>query len=887
MARESPAGVSKVREGRRAAYDTVAPRTDLAAPLVPHAIPGMQSALGNRATSRAIARRSDASATSEAAVPNLLQLIAETAPALLSVVPAPEISALEKRLRIAQKNQELAQQSNRIRQQFQARYNLPAEGFGDTRKQIHGLQSQMKPVGGPLELEVSGADLLATDMTVPPAGDVVAQMRFQQHVKQALADEPIKVRIIGSGPGAQVVYYWRFKNRPHARGQLTRDNLLNNWGFAHAYSEIVQSSPERQLLRQALQELSSVFVEATTAHKERSDKNRDHPVVRRIAHFLGGPSMFDVAQVIVDAQENPGKGSLEDRLEELEAPYPSIAIWDVPRQHIDEARKALADGKVEIALLAVMRAQRSVTNAATRFLRYEERVMSGAGVAVKWLERAKFAGKLAAGVASGGYSLGAQALIAGGYSFAQEGAQQVSEVAHGLRESVDVKGLAQKAAVEGAMSLFGGLTQGAFAKTLSARFAEKLTANYGPWIANRVISGAATATSQFYATPANIVLERIIAGGKLPGSIEEFSDMVVDETLKGVATDFGLGLLPGGEAPDSAEPAATGTGNLGATAPEGASAAKSQPGAAGAQPGGMNPTIAAWQAFAMSRAAAPHAGKADAAGAGGGGEPPRTPQGPGDGAGGGGGSSKNPFANLSDAEIDASLSGMSALGPVDRQAPPEISNRAEIVGDLDRTKPMEASGFAGSTAGANPRFGAFEQRIKTEQGTEVVAVVKILRPSKAKAFQNEVAGAKAAAATGLGPPFYGVIDVPGGLAFAMGKVEGGFTQNFSTAPRDSPQYAKAAAETAQANAAISEQTIRDMENYGDALVHLGYHYSGELQGLIGPDGRWRPIDFQGVAPLPADPAERSKAIARHRQQVADEARSLQKKLASRPPSKAP
>src|SRR5690606_8658905 len=127
--------------------------------------------------------------------------------------------------------------------------------------------------------------------------------------------------------------------------------------------------------------------------------------------------------------------------------------------------------------------------------RYEERVMSGAGIAVKWLERAKFAGKLAAGVASGGYSLGAQALIAGGYTLAQEGAQQASEVAHGLRESIDVKGLAQQATVEGAMALFGAMAQGAFAKTLSARFGEKLATSYGPFVAERIIGGAATATS--------------------------------------------------------------------------------------------------------------------------------------------------------------------------------------------------------------------------------------------------------------------------------------------------------------------------------------------------------------------------------------------------------
>ena len=818
----------------------------------------------------------------------MLQLIAETAPALLAVIPAPEIEALQKRLTIAQKNQELAQESNRIRQDFESRYNLPAEGFGDTRDRMRALQSGMKPVGGPLEIAVSGADLLAFDMTVPPPGDIVAVHRFQQQVKNELAAEPLKVRIEGSGTEARVVLHWRFKNRPHTRGQLTRSDIINGWGFAQAYGELVTNSPERQQLRQALGELSDVVLEASTAHVERSDKNREQPVVRRIAHFLGGPSMFELAQAMVDAQQNPGKGALEDRLKELEAPYPRLAIWDSPRQHIDEARKALSESGTEIGLLAVIRAQRSVHGAAAQFVRYEERVMSGAGAAVKWLERAKTAGKIAAGIASGGYSLGAQALIAGGYTFAQEGAQQVSEVAHGLRESVDLKGLAQKASVEGAMSLFGAVTQGAFAKTLTARFGEKLIAGYGPWVAQRVISGAATATSQFYATPANIVLERIISGGQLPGSIEEFADMVVDETIKGVATDFALGLLPGTGTADATDAAAPQTGNLGAPTPASAPAAGGQaPTQAPAPPPGMSPTAAALQAFAMSRAAAQQTGPAPATWTGGaGGMPPQTPHGAGTPAGGGGGG-KNPFANLSGSEIDASLASITARGPLDRQAPPDLSNRAEILGTLDRTNPMEVSGFAGSLAGANPRFGAFEHRIKTEQGTEVTAVIKVMRANRAQAFQNELAGAKAASATGLGPPFYGVVDVPGGLAFAMGKVEGGFTQNFSNAPKDSPEYATAAAETAQATAAVSPQTVRDMENYGDALVHLGYHYSGELQGLIGPDGRWRPIDFAGVSALPADPAARTKAITRHRDQITDEVKTLEKQMAKSPPSKTP
>ncbi len=597
--RDSPATASKSGEGRSAPHEADAAEPLSLLPIDPRSIARSQRTLGNLATSRTIARRTETQSDGATGpVPNVLQLIAETAPALLAVIPAPEIEALQKRLAIAQKNQELAQKSNRIRQQFEARYNLPAEGFGDTRDRMRALESGMKPVGGPLELTVSGAELLAADMRVPPPGDIVAVRRFQEQVKQELAAEPLKVRVEGSGPGSRVVLHWRFKNRPHTRGQLSKNDIINGWGFAYAYSELVTNSPERKQLQQALSELSAVVIEASTAHKERSDKNRDQPIVRRVAQFLGGPSMIDVANTMIDAKQNPGKGKLEDRLKELEAPYPRLAIWDTPRSHIEEGRKAPRESGTEIALLAVMRAERSVTSAATQFARYEERVLSGAGVAVKWLERAKTAGKLAAGVATGGYSLGAQALVAGLYTFVQEGAQQVSEVAHGLRDSIDLQGLVQKASVEGAMSLFGAVTQGAFARTLTARFGTKLAADYGPRIAERVIGGAATATSQFYATPANIVLERIISGGEMPGSIEEFADMVVDETIKSVATDLGLGLLPGAGTPDAADTSAAG--EPGALTPSGTTTTPDQPTTAGAatQPPGMNPAMAGTQAFA-------------------------------------------------------------------------------------------------------------------------------------------------------------------------------------------------------------------------------------------------------------------------------------------------
>lgn len=49
-----------------------------------------------------------------------------------------------------------------------------------------------------------------------------------------------------------------------------------------------------------------------------------------------------------------------------------------------------------------------------------------------------------------------------------------------------------------------------------------------------------------------------------------------------------------------------------------------------------------------------------------------------------------------------------------------------------------------------------------------------------------------------------------------------------------------------------------------------------MQGLIGPGGRWTPIDFEGLRPLPTDPRARAEAIAEQEIWVKDEIDNLQK-----------
>jgi len=112
----------------------------------------------------------------------------------------------------------------------------------------------------------------------------------------------------------------------------------------------------------------------------------------------------------------------------------------------------------------------------------------------------------------------------------------------------------------------------------------------------------------------------------------------------------------------------------------------------------------------------------------------------------------------------------------------------------------------------------------------------------------------------------------------MEPVEGAFAHP-GIEPGD-PGYAAAAAESAQAAGRINGQTFRDVRDFADAVLDQGYAYGGagggEVQGLIGPGGRWKPIDFQGLSPLPTDPTLRAEALTEHAMWVQDEINNLQK-----------
>jgi hypothetical protein len=180
--------------------------------------------------------------------------------------------------------------------------------------------------------------------------------------------------------------------------------------------------------------------------------------------------------------------------------------------------------------------------------------------------------------------------------------------------------------------------------------------------------------------------------------------------------------------------------------------------------------------------------------------------------------------------------------------------------------PLTAAGDAGALARTHEGCGVFEGHWPGH--TEEV-VVKVY-PENHPLFVNDMEGAKAASDTKLGPKFYGEVLPPPAQhrAFVMGKVKGTFiVDEVELARIADPAKRKAARELVEkAKGAMGEHTIKDVENYSEALLKNGHGYDGEVQGLVDEAGHWKPIDFQSVKKLPdpaLDKAAYDAAVGRH------------------------
>ena len=427
------------------------------------------------------------------------ELLVTQAPGLLPLVSAEQIHATQECFDIEAANADLRRQSPEADRRFSGTYGMDPRGFGDTRRQLEAIDARMGPMpAGTGEIVLDTREVLAEDILTAAPRNQAAEARFRERIYGELTATPVRVEVLTKASPPLVVLRWGTTMLPHSQGRVTFADLVRKGApFAQPYIDEVLNGPEMQEMREAIYTLRSEVRTITTEHQDLSDRNKEHNVVRRISEFLGRPGITDMLELMKEAEKHPENGTFEELLARANAPYPSIRIWDQPLAFLEEAEKLIAKGELELATIGWMRARSHAMAAAERFSSYEQRVMKGAGVAIVWLERMKMAGKIAAGVATGGWSLAGQAAAAATYVFVQEGAQQKAEVSQGLRASVDFNALFKQSAMEGALSFLGGLTQGAFSKALATRFGASLATKFGPAVAERVISAGAAVTSSF------------------------------------------------------------------------------------------------------------------------------------------------------------------------------------------------------------------------------------------------------------------------------------------------------------------------------------------------------------------------------------------------------
>jgi len=206
-------------------------------------------------------------------------------------------------------------------------------------------------------------------------------------------------------------------------------------------------------------------------------------------------------------------------------------------------------------------------------------------------------------------------------------------------------------------------------------------------------------------------------------------------------------------------------------------------------------------------------------------------------------------------EFDGEVTGAPQVPDALTTRPADWAEATDL-GDLPSSLPrMSSAGEAGSVARLGPHSGAY--LIERPDGSEWV--VK-LRPDgsgfRAQAIA-EYEGLLGAAATGYGPTPYGLVratiagqDYAG---VAMAQAPGGFIGTSAVDP----------AETEQWRAAVTFDTVRQYDQYLQRLLDAGYYVRTDLQVFVDGDGNLRPIDFEFVAALPADPAARRTAIENH------------------------
>src|SRR5262249_38268679 len=265
----------------------------------------LQGLIGNRATGQLIARLRPSDELPQHAGLDVAPLLAAQVPEILPLIPADQIEAMQKRYDIRGSNEELHRRAEAKRAELQQRMIRPDGEIG--REELAKVHGEYKAEEGPLSFELKTEDVLSDDILEEAPKNKALEKAFRKWMREELLKAPtVTVSIqhryrasylIEQDRRAGVAEPAQFEDAatpvpgrrvlPHRRGKVHREDLIQNT-FRQDYYDKVIHSPEVLSLKKAVIEIQSGIFQLELEHKERIEKNKDHPVVRRIAEFLGG-----------------------------------------------------------------------------------------------------------------------------------------------------------------------------------------------------------------------------------------------------------------------------------------------------------------------------------------------------------------------------------------------------------------------------------------------------------------------------------------------------------------------------------------------------------------------------------------------------------------------
>jgi hypothetical protein len=815
------------------------------------------------------------------AVPRAEDIVKTRFPHLAEAMKPEHYKAIQEaiawRLRREKLNQQIIDFDRREREK-QEREGWAAPGSNsykftsEYQDNLRRLQNKAEDAPDVTFIELDTSTLIDRAILAPQEWNIRAEEDFRKRWVVGLASKPTILTLIGDFPVEEGFKgpFWNGVPLPTEGGLITWDKLLDLPGAITDYYEQVMNSPMARAAKEYLAKLQGAWNKAEFEYQSERERKGEFPIVSRITEFFSSEIDFKAAEKFLP----PGKsfkdmdpweimqflGSLdENQLDRVKRVLISSDDYLKIYEHLLKVDTAVALRQYEAALIAMPMVADEIEEFYRKTVTYGQRVNAAASSIVTTLQYVRAGCNIVLTVGGGvmgkaygliGISAGSAAGAATG-TFTQETAMQLAQ------GKFDPGSILFKTGKDAAMTFIGSMIGGA----LGSKFASLLGPRLATVIPNEavrqfVVARVADVGAGLLTTPIDITVTGMIEGD-WPKSVDDLMDKVAKNTITSVIVGGAVDVVTG--VPNL-------KGKSWETMTETDIAGMKQLGEGTAKPGETRTTTEE----------TPGGAKPD--------EAKTTTDTTGDPTGAGKAAIDTAQAKTGQttpADVQTGTTAGGQAGPRSRV----VSDSAEVV-SIDRTKPISASGFKGSTAG-RPKYGVFDAKIKLPNGQEVDAVVKILKPNSgnvdADFFAREVAGAKAAAETGFGPEFYGEVPMGKDWAFAMGKVEGGFTQNYAEA--GSPGYAKAQAETEAAINALTPQTGQDVRNYGDALWKQGYAVTGDTQGLVGSDGRWRPIDFSGVKKVPSDPVEAAVMEAKHKAEIEGEASLYDKQLAKRDAAK--